>query len=62
MQESELELGRYGEYLLKSRIVAEKYARYYVGWVRKFLAQVPQSTGVTLEDRILIFLDILVSR
>ena len=40
MTDSELELGRFGEYLLKSRIVAEKHARYYVAWVRKFLSQV----------------------
>jgi hypothetical protein len=36
-----LELANFGEYLLKSRIVAEKYAPYYVGWVRKFPARAP---------------------
>jgi len=51
-RESDLELGRFGEYLLKSRIVPEKYARYYVSWVRKFLSQVPERTGVTREDGI----------
>ncbi len=55
--ESDLELGRFGEYLLKSRIVPEKYARYYVAWVRKFLAQVPPRDGLTVEDRLTIFLD-----
>ena len=55
--ESDLELGRFGDFLLKSRIVAERHARYYVAWVRKFLAQVPERAGVTLEDRIMIFLD-----
>ena len=55
--ESELELGRFGEFLLKTRIVAEKHARYYVAWVRKFLLQVPERPGVTLEDRINIFID-----
>ncbi len=55
--ESDLELGRFGEYLLKSRIVAEKHARYYVSWVRKFLAQVPPKDGLTVEDRLTIFLD-----
>ena len=59
LRDSELELGRFGEFLLRSRIVAEKYARYYVGWVRKFLQQVPEKEGVTVEDRITIFLDIL---
>ena len=37
---SELELGRFGEYLLKSRVVAEKYAPYYVRWVRRFRSNV----------------------
>jgi hypothetical protein len=44
-RESELELARFGEYLLKSRIVAEKHARYYVAWVRRFLSQVPVSNA-----------------
>ena len=57
MQGSDLELGRFAEFLLKSRIVPEKYARYYVAWVRKFLSQVPDRAGVTLEDRITIFMD-----
>jgi len=52
-----LELGRFGEYLLKSRIVAEKYAPYYVRWVRRFMTQIPDKAGVTVEDRILIFLE-----
>ena len=56
-RESDLELGRFGEYLLKSRIVPEKYARYYVSWVRKFLAQIPERAGVTREDRIDIFIE-----
>lgn len=55
--ESELELGRFGEFLLKSRIVPEKYAPYYVAWVRKFLSRVPGREGVTLDDRINIFLE-----
>ena len=55
-RESDLELGRFGEYLLKSRIVAEKHAPYYVAWVRRFLHQVPPKDGVTWEDRIAIFI------
>ena len=57
LKENELELSRFGEYLLKSRIVTEKHAPYYVGWVRRFMSQVPEKTGVTLEDRITAFLD-----
>lgn len=54
---NELQLSRFGEYLLKCRIVPEKYMPYYVGWVRRFLRQVPDSTGVSLEDRIMVFLE-----
>ncbi len=57
MEESEIQLGKSGEYLLKARIVREKYAPYYVRWVRKFISQVPPRPGVSLEDRITIFLD-----
>lgn len=54
--ENELELSRFGEHLLKSRIVPEKYARYYVGWVRRFLLQAPEPAAAALEDRIAPFL------
>jgi integron integrase len=56
-KESELELGRFGEYLLKSRIVPEKYARYYVSWVRRFLSQAPGGVATTRQDRAAIFLE-----
>jgi hypothetical protein len=49
---NELELGRFGEYLLKTRIVPKKYARHYVAWVRKFLVHIPERSGVALENRI----------
>ena len=39
--DNELEMARFGEYLLKSRVVQEKYAPYYVRWVRKFMDLVP---------------------
>jgi hypothetical protein len=47
--ENELELAKFGEYLLRNRIVAEKYAPYYVGWVRKFLVQVPERAGIGVQ-------------
>ena len=50
-RDNELELSRFAEYLLKTRIVVEKYAPYHVPWVRKFMAQVPQRPGLTFEDR-----------
>lgn len=46
----ELELARFGEYLLKSRVVPEKYAPYFVRWVRRFMAQVPSRPGMAFED------------
>jgi integron integrase len=51
----ELELGRFGEYLLKSRVVPEKYAPYYVRWVRKFMMQVPDRPGLGFEDTLTAF-------
>ena len=57
LMNSEIELGNFGEYLLKSQIVLEKYAPHYVRWVRRFLAEVPARAEVTLADRITIFLD-----
>jgi hypothetical protein len=55
----ELELGRFGEYLLKSRVVPEKYAPYYVRWVRRFMVQVPDRPGLGFEDTLSIFLNTL---
>jgi len=55
-QEMELELGMFGAYLLKSRIVNEKHAPYYVKWVRRYLTDVPTTVGANLEDRIKGFL------
>ena len=53
----ELELGRFGEYLLKSRVMPEKYAPYYVRWVRKFMVQVPDRPGLGFEDTLSVFLN-----
>lgn len=55
----ELELSRFGEYILKARVVPEKYAPYYVRWVRKFMAMVPDRPGLTFEDRFTVFQDAL---
>jgi len=56
-RDNELDLSRFGEYLLRSRIVAEKYAPYYVRWVRKFMAQATVAPGLGIEDRITVYLD-----
>ena len=53
LMNSEIELGNFGEYLLKSQIVLEKYAPHYVRWVRRFLAEVPARAEVTLADRMI---------
>ena len=47
----ELELSRFGEYILKARVVPENCAPYYVRWGRKFMAMVPDRPGLTFEDR-----------
>ena len=39
LQNQELRLSAFGEYLLKQQLVKEGQARYHVQWVRKFLAQ-----------------------
>ena len=57
LKDSELEVNRFAEFLLRTRIVTEKHAPYYVSWVRKFLSQVPPKAGLNLEDRIAVFLD-----
>jgi hypothetical protein len=57
-----LELGRFGEYLLRRRIVPEKHARYYVEWVRRFLSEVPEKGNFTLSDRISVFVENLKPR
>jgi integron integrase len=56
-KELDLELGRFGEYLLKSRTVPEKHAPYYVGWVRKYLHRTPAKPGMAFEDVLSAFLD-----
>jgi integron integrase len=38
-REKEMGLEEFGEFLLRRRIVPEKNAKFYVGWVRKFLGQ-----------------------
>ncbi len=39
LRENEMGLEEFGEFLLRRRIVPEKNAKFYVGWVRKFLGQ-----------------------
>ncbi len=45
----ELQLSRFGAYLLKQQMVREGHERYYVFWVRKFLSrriEVPSTSQV----------------
>ena len=51
MREREMGLEEFGEFLLRRRIVPEKNAKYYVGWVRKFLG-LAADPKLSLENRI----------
>ncbi len=54
MSDIEHTLQRYGEFLLESGLAKEKHARYFVGWVRRFLASdTPPATSVA--DRLSLF-------
>ena len=49
---NEIELGKFGQFILQNNLVPERNARFYVLWVRRFLDQpVPEPTA-SLEDRI----------
>ena len=52
MENNELEYTRFGEYLLAHQLAPEKHARYYVGWVRKFMTGGPHNPQFTLTERI----------
>lgn len=54
--DNELELTRFGEYLLSRRMVPQHTASFYVGWVRRFL-QVPPDPKLKLDDRIMEFVE-----
>jgi len=56
LQENELDLAEYAEYLLRKRIVPERNAKFYVGWVRKFLEGVADP-ALSLDERIESFLE-----
>ena len=51
MKEREMELAEFGEFLLRRRLVPEQNAKYYVGWVRKFLGA-EADPKLTLGERI----------
>ena len=56
-QENELELSRFGNFLLRQRLVHEKRAKFYVHWVRKFLGEAPEDPRISVDERIQSFLD-----
>ena len=56
LRENEMGLEEFGEFLLRRRIVPEKNAKYYVGWVRKFLREVPDPR-LTPAERIEAFVE-----
>lgn len=53
----ELQMERFGAFLLKQQLVPEARARFYVHWVRKFLTQSPVVPSASLDDRIAAFAD-----
>lgn len=59
MRDGEIEslLAGFGEYLLRSRIVDEMHARYYVGWVRQFLRRPDFMSNVIPDEALTGFLD-----
>jgi integron integrase len=59
LQNQELRLSAFGEYLLKQQLVKEGQARYHVQWVRKFLAQRLSTPVVSMTDRIALFVESL---
>ena len=58
----ELQLSRFGEFLLQSRLVRQGQERYYVFWVRKFMARAIEVPIQSLEERIQRYLDELQAR
>ena len=53
----ELRLSRFGEFLLRQRLIKPGSERYYVIWVRKFLTRPVQVPITSLEDRVASYLD-----
>jgi len=51
LQDQELELSRFGEFLLCRQLVPEKNAPYYVKWVRRFMFKEPENARLSLEER-----------
>lgn len=51
LPDQELELGRFGEFLLCRQLVPEKNAPYYVKWVRRFMFKEPENAKFSLEER-----------
>ena len=52
----ELQLARFGEFLLGERFVREGRERYYVLWVRKFMARSIEVPVQPLEERMACYL------
>jgi integron integrase len=59
LQNQELRLSAFGEFLLKQRLVKEEHALYHVLWVRKFLAQRITTPVSSMTDRVALFVESL---
>ena len=53
MRERELQLARFGEFLLRRSLASERTAPHMVRWVRGFLTHPPVGPDATLEERVL---------
>jgi len=58
-QDNNLKLSEYGEFLLQKQLVPPKRAKFYVNWVRRFFNEASNSPGLSIEDRIAGFIEIL---
>lgn len=55
-QERELGLEEFGEFLLRRQIVPERNAKFYVGWIRRYLGQ-PVDPAKSQEERVEEFIE-----
>ncbi len=56
-RELESYLSRFGEYMLRRKLVPERNAKFYVYWVRMFFSREPSNPGSNLSERIAIFIE-----
>ncbi len=58
-RDNNLRLSEYGDFLLQKQLVPPNRAKFYVGWIRRFLNEASTTPGLSIEDRIAGFIEIL---